>query len=449
MKAGAAAVRITPLPEHLRGPLYLGGYGGFQSRRATGVHDDLWSRALALLPEAGPPRAEADGGTACVLAVLDLVGMSHAHIDDIQRHASRATGIPAERILVACIHNHAGPDLQGLWGGVPADYAAYLRTQAVRSIVEAVGTLSDAEAAVGRSELVGLVRNRRGWEHTDREVTALRFRRPDGGTIATLVNFACHPVVTTEDNLEISCDFPRYLVDALEEASGGMAMFANGAEGDVNPATQKDFEEARRMGKAAARTALEALERAEPLSEPLTLRSRRIYIPLGTSRLPPLARLLLTRGGPLLRGASNLGLLGRLARRAAAKSGSAPSQGAQTMAALAMLSEQGLVSRGGRPHVPTRVAALEMGPSTASGHSPSLRGITVPGEAVTRLGLPLKEALGSPYRLLLGLTYDTLGYLIPPDEWMTAPSGNYEESVSLGRRAGPTVQKALLELIGG
>jgi hypothetical protein len=116
------------------------------------------------------------------------------------------------------------------------------------------------------------------------------------------------------------------------------------------------------------------------------------------------------------------------------------------MAALAMLSEQGLVSRGGRPHVPTRVATLEMGPSASSGLS--LRGVTVPGEAVTRLGLPLKDALGSPYRLFLGLTYDTLGYLIPGDEWMSAPGGSYEESVSLGRQAGPTVQTALLELIG-
>ena len=194
------------------------------------------------------------------------------------------------------------------------------------------------------------------------------------------------------------------------------------------------------MGEAAARTALEALEGAEALPGSLTLRSQPVHIPLGTSRLPPMARLLLGRGQPLLRGASRYGLLHRLARRAAAKGGTTPSQGAQTIAGLAMLSEQGLVSRGGRPHVPTRVAALEMGSS--------LRGVTVPGEAVTRLGLPLKDALGSPYRLFLGLTYDTLGYLIPADEWMTAPAGSYEESVSLGRQAGPTVSAALLDLIG-
>jgi hypothetical protein len=446
VKAGAAAVRITPLPEHLEGPLYLGGYGGFQSRRASGVHDDLWSRAMAL----------GDGPNAFVLAALDLVGMSHAHLDDIQRRASRATGFPPERILIACTHSHAAPDLQGLWGGVPAAYAAYLRTQAVRSIVQAVDALEDVEATVGRGEVSGIVRNRRGWDHTDPEVTVLRLRKPGGGTVATLVNFACHAVVTTADNREVSCDFPHYMIDALESASGGMAMFVNGAEGDVNPITQGDFEEARRMGEAAARIALEALERAEPLPEALSLRSKRVHIPLGTSRLPSAARVLLTRGGPVLKGAARFGLLRRLARRAAARGGTAPAQGAQTIAVLAMLSEQGLVSRGGRPHVPTRIAILEMGPSTGSGHGPStgsrngslLRGVTVPGEAVTRLGLPLKEALGSPYRLFLGLTYDTLGYLIPADEWMNAPGDNYEESVSLGRQAGPTVSAALMELIG-
>jgi hypothetical protein len=463
VKAGAAAVRITPLPEHLEGPLYLGGYGSFQSRRASGVHDDLWSRALAMAGDSG----------ACVLAALDLVGISHAHLDDVQRRASRATGIPSEHILIACTHSHAAPDLQGLWGGVPAAYAAYLRTQAVQSIVQAVEALEDVEAAVGRGEVTGLVRNRRGWDHTDPEVTVLRFRRPGGGAVATLVNFACHAVVTTADNREVSCDFPRYLVDALESACGGMVMFVNGAEGDVNPAAQGGFEDARRMGDAAARIVLEALQHAEPLSEPLSLRSNTVYIPLGTSGLPPAARMLLTRGGPLLRVAARFGLLQRLARRAAAKGGATPTQGAQTMAVLGVLSEQGLVSRGGRPHAPTRVAVLEMGPSTSSGHGPPassspeanpprraavrpppaegrgplLRGVAVPGEAVTRLGLPLKEALGSPYRLFLGLTYDTLGYLIPADEWMNAPGDNYEESVSLGRQAGPTVSAALMDLI--
>jgi hypothetical protein len=435
MKAGAAAVRITPLPEHLEGPLYLGGYGGFQSRRASGVHDDLWSRALAL----------GDGSDAFVLTALDLVGISHAHLADIQRRASRATGISRERILIACTHTHAGPDLQGLWGGVPAAYAAHLRTQVVRSIVQAVHTLEHVEADVGRGEVGGLVRNRRGWDQTDPEVTVLRLRKPGGGAVATLVNFACHAVVTTADNREVSCDFPHYMIDALERAGGGMAMFVNGAEGDANPAIQGDFEEARRMGEAAARIALEALEHAEPLAEPLSLRTKMVYIPLGTSGLPPAARMLLTRGGPLLRVASRFGLLHRLAHRAAVRGATTA---AQTMAALAMLSEQGPVNRSGRPHVPTRVAVLQMTPSTGSRDGPLLRGVAVPGEAVTRLGLPLKEALGSPYRLFLGLTYDTLGYLIPADEWMKAPGGSYEESVSLGRQAGPTVNAALMDLIG-
>jgi len=227
--------------------------------------------------------------------------------------------------------------------------------------------------------------------------------------------------------------------DALEEADGGLAMFVNGAQGDANPATTGDFEEARRMGASAARTARQALENAEPLSGPLSLRCRTVHVPLGTDRLPLMARLLLTRGGPLLRGAGRSGLLGWLGRRSSAGGGSTPGRGAQILAAVAMISEQGVVARGGQPHLPTRVAALEIGPS--------LRGITAPGEAVTRLALPLKEALGSPYRLFLGHTYDTLGYLIPADEWMTGRNNNYEESVSMGREAGAAVGAALLELM--
>jgi len=57
-------------------------------------------------------------------------------------------------------------------------------------------------------------------------------------------------------------------------------------------------------------------------------------------------------------------------------------------------------------------------------------------------------ALGSRHRLFFGLTYDTLGYLVPPDEWMTGRNNNYEESVSLGRAAAPTVDQAWRSLTG-
>src|SRR3989337_608924 len=44
--AGAAALPITPLPEHLEESLYLGGYDGYLGRPPGGVHDDPFARAL-------------------------------------------------------------------------------------------------------------------------------------------------------------------------------------------------------------------------------------------------------------------------------------------------------------------------------------------------------------------------------------------------------------------
>jgi len=62
------------------------------------------------------------------------------------------------------------------------------------------------------------------------------------------------------------------------------------------------------------------------------------------------------------------------------------------------------------------------------------------------LALPLKSSLSAPNRLFLGLTYDSLGYFLPEDEWMTGRNNNYEESVSVGRQAGPLLATTLAGL---
>jgi hypothetical protein len=153
LKAGASAVSISPQPEHLEGGVYLGGYGGFQSRRARGVHDDIFSRALAL----------SDGTSTVVLVALDLVGISNVQINRIRAEAASRAGLPEESILIASTHSHATPDLQGLWGGVPESYREYLRERVVQSVVEAVSRLDDAELSAATVEAQGLTQNRRVW----------------------------------------------------------------------------------------------------------------------------------------------------------------------------------------------------------------------------------------------------------------------------------------------
>src|ERR1051325_298561 len=71
----------------------------------------------------------------------------------------------------------------------------------------------------------------------DRRVRTLQFNGLDGSSIATMVHAVCHPV--HEMCLpQISWDFPGEMCRALEtKPDRGIALFLNGAAGDVNPPT--------------------------------------------------------------------------------------------------------------------------------------------------------------------------------------------------------------------
>src|SRR3990172_824551 len=277
--AGAAPLPITPLPEHLEERLYLGGYDGYLGRPAGGVHDDLFARALVL----------GDGDTTIALIALDLVGMSNRHIARIRASVSRRLEMPEPAVLVACTHTHAGPDLQGLWGGVSADYAAHARRQAVRAALQAAADRREATLRAATVRVKGRTVNRRGWPKTDEVMTALQARDSHGDAIGTLVNFACHPTVTQEANVDISRDFPGALVDSLEAVAGGVALFVNADEGDANPNVSGGFAEMQAFGEALADTAAKALKKTAELEGPLSVSGRYLDLPLANERLrlPP------------------------------------------------------------------------------------------------------------------------------------------------------------------
>jgi hypothetical protein len=55
--------------------------------------------------------------------------------------------------------------------------------------------------------------------------------------MAVLVNYACHPVVSSSDNLKYSADFPAAMSRVAEAELGGKVLrfFLQGAPGDLNP----------------------------------------------------------------------------------------------------------------------------------------------------------------------------------------------------------------------
>lgn len=424
--AGAARVSIGPRRDDLRDGVWLGGFGSYRERRASAVHDEPQCRALAL----------SDGTTSMVLAALDLIGASGPLLATIRADASRMTGVAPERILIACTHSHASPDTQGLWGGIGDAYRTHIAHRAASAIWEAHEAMAPAAASAASTQLHRVTKNRRGWPETDDALTSLRLTSPAGAPIATLVNFACHPTSSGSSNTEVSRDWCGYAVDAVERETGGVAIYVNGAIGDANPIDASGFEASERLGEAVAASAIASLDAADAIDGALSARTDVLELPVRFERLSQRVQSAIDRSGFAIAALSKTGSLRatQLALHAAGRRDIA-----QIVSALEGMSEREKAHRDGRTYVLTQCGYVRIGDA--------LEAYVAPGEVLTRLALPLRAAMGARHRMFFGLTHDTLGYFVPEDEWMTGRNNNYEESVSMGRRAGSVLADALLAMV--
>lgn len=69
--------------------------------------------------------------------------------------------------------------------------------------------------------------------------------------------------------------------------------------------------------------------------------------------------------------------------------------------------------------------------------------ITAPGEVLPQIGIEIKAQMTGALRMVLGLTNDEFGYIIPSYDYH---EGEYEERTGPGREAGDVVTKAGIDL---
>jgi hypothetical protein len=233
--------------------------GGARGRRATGIHDDLWARALALRC----------ANTTVVLIVLDLLGLPYRRVREV-RQLAEALGLPGEHVMVACTRNHAGPDVTGWWKGggwLRRPHLRYLRflcAQLAEIARQAVASLQPADAFLVRQQVNDVVGG-----SSLRELAVAQFRADDGAPIATLVNYPLVPQVLGPDNHAISADFVHALYRAFEgpDLRGPVTLYAC-AEAREEPAPAfraRTPEEAARVGGALAK-AVQAVPSVPPVS---------------------------------------------------------------------------------------------------------------------------------------------------------------------------------------
>lgn len=230
LRAGAAKRDITP-----KEPVPMWGYGARHADLSTGTMDPLMATALVIESK----------GTKVAIVGTDL---GRAPIEDSLQRIRAAirdrAGIQVS--FIAGSHTHHGPVLElsdrpGRGKGrfdSAIRYGQFLEEQLIDVILEADRVLEPVRMEAGSTELENFNRNRHSKRDpvpVDRSLTVLRLLATnENKTIATLFNFAAHPTSIPTEKYEFSADFVGAARDTIERELGGIAVFMQGAAGDLS-----------------------------------------------------------------------------------------------------------------------------------------------------------------------------------------------------------------------
>jgi hypothetical protein len=260
-------------PCDLNSNFHLGGFGLGPTRVSIGplplpdgTTESIYARAMAISNHRGQT---------LLLADIENQGMFAAYkqgpygLWDIREQVSKDTGVPVEDIVINTDHSHAGPDMIGLWGGVPVSYLQLVRDQAIKALDEAYRNRVPASLYVGTDTpripdpsvggyVPGTATPGETMDHSqfgvdtgpittaqgqglpvpnppagvpnggtgyrddlvDTQLRVLQAYDASGQPLGTLINYAAHADVMGAGNLYYSADWPGMVADATEQALG-------------------------------------------------------------------------------------------------------------------------------------------------------------------------------------------------------------------------------------
>jgi neutral ceramidase len=275
MKIGAAQIDITPDPG-----IDLSGFAARVQPNA-GVLDPLCVKCLCL----------EEGSNRLLLLGADLVAFSSETVAEFRSWAKQDLGIGPAQVLLAATHTHSGPATIPLTGcgTVNIEYLRVLQNKMRQCAKAACLHTEPAELIVVASPLdLAVDRRRKPTAHTDPTVTALAWRRPGGSFIASLVNYAMHPVALGHINRHVSADWCGYAAEKLRSDLPGqpIVMITNGAAGNLNPPGEGLApDQVKPIGHRVVEGLREKLIAAAPVQP--SLRVARELVPMPLDRLEP------------------------------------------------------------------------------------------------------------------------------------------------------------------
>ncbi len=425
-RAGFGSREIA-LPED-GSPLYIAGY---RNGWTISTVRDL-CRASALWLDAG--------GSGVLLVSVDCVGLGSDTVARIRAALEPTLRGEACRVHVIATHDHAGVDTLGLWGptGMDGKNPGYMDNLVDACVGAAADALSDRRPGrLYRSDVQTefMLRDSREPVICDETLHLLRFAPDDGGPGIRLVSYGAHAESLRGNNTRLSRDYPGVLCDLITERTGDRALYLPGAIGGlvmtrefVSPfAAEKNLVQ---TGELLASYALSDADERElapfladdgaDFSVPLDNTAFLLYKFLGILGNEP------TRGGPDAGGTG---------------------YALNTTLSLLRLGDTALLLLPG-----------EIFPELVFGggrESPANPGVENPEPLSVLLA---RHGIGDFF--VVGLADDELGYIVPPDDFLTdekapylqqaAPadgSRHYEETNSVGPRCAEKLAQALEDLL--
>ena len=246
--AGVARSIITP-------PVGIAMVGFLARGRSCRIDDELTVTALVIEQhKAAPKGASGPTDTTARVAVVgcDLLWSEAAFVRAVNEALPAIDCPPLDALVIASSHTHYGPMLDPQWDGfdpVVENYVRNLGASVAGAVLVAQGRARPCRLAAGLGRCrIGVNRRARTDDGQivhgenprgpyDDRVAVLRLDGMDGEPIAAVINAAAHPVsLGARDSWRgISPDFPAPARQIVEQHTGAMAMFLQGAAGDINP----------------------------------------------------------------------------------------------------------------------------------------------------------------------------------------------------------------------
>lgn len=280
LKAGAAKRKVTP-------PLwvpYLTSSGNGTGAPFTGVHDDLYARAVV----------SDDGRQAMALLAVDSIGYDNAILGlgrnftaELRERIAARTDLKSDAIMLAASHTHSAPETLDLTEAREsprvAEWFERHLDDLVAIVVEAWQNRQPVNLRYGKTRVGDFARYRRivlksgklsrngplpdaaevavPWQ-VDDELAVVYAETEAGKPHSVLLNFTAHPVIAMLLP-EVSADYPGAATAAVEEALGGaICLFTQGTAGNINsPQVSGTFDDVAAAGKQLAQAAVNEIER--------------------------------------------------------------------------------------------------------------------------------------------------------------------------------------------